>query len=175
MKRSKLNRRLAAAAWQPLQPATVIPLTEAQIETRLADPSYLSHRGDLTDDQLRGFFRELAKDEVWKNNRYQVNVRRGQALDNAPTITHLSIKRLDKQPIHDWRDLQRIKNQLVGPECEAIELYPAESRVVDLANQFHLWVFNDPGYRIPFGFDGGRHVDSRSGHGAVQRPREAAQ
>jgi hypothetical protein len=37
--------------------------------------------------------------------------------------------------VHDWRDLQRIKNQLVGPECEAVELYPAESRKVDTANQ----------------------------------------
>src|SRR5262245_53475080 len=40
----------------------------------------------------------------------------------------LSIKRIDKNPIHDWRVLQAIKNALLGEECEAVELYPAESR-----------------------------------------------
>lgn len=51
-----------------------------------------------------------------------------------------------------WRDLQEIKNELVGPEHEAIEIYPAESKRVDSANQYHLWVFKDPTYRIPIGF-----------------------
>lgn len=63
---------------------------------------------------------------------------------------HLSIKRNDREPIREWRDLQRIKNELCGPEAEAVELFPAESRLTDEANQFHLWVFNR-GYRFPFG------------------------
>lgn len=54
--------------------------------------------------------------------------------------------------MHDWRDLQAIKNELVGPEHEAIELYPAESRLVDTANQYHLWVLKDPSQRIPVGW-----------------------
>jgi hypothetical protein len=29
---------------------------------------------------------------------------------------------------------------LAGPEYEAIELYPAEDRVVDRVNQYHLYV-----------------------------------
>lgn len=41
---------------------------------------------------------------------------------------------------HDWREFQRIKNELCGPEREAVELYPAESRLVDTANEYHLWV-----------------------------------
>jgi len=107
------------------------------------------------------------EDEIWLNNIYQVNVR--QISDG---MKHLSIKRRDKMVIHDWRELQRIKNEIVGPECEAIEVYPAESRLVDTANQFHLWAFTDSTYRIPIGFNSGRMVmDNGDGpEGSKQRP-----
>ena len=67
----------------------------------------------------------------------------------------LSIKRNDRLPIHDWRDLQEIKNMIIGPEYEAVELYPAEDRVVDEANQFHLFVMGDPLFRWDFGYSEG--------------------
>jgi hypothetical protein len=63
----------------------------------------------------------------------------------------LSIRDMDNSARHDWRDLQRIKNELVGPDYEACELYPAEDRLVDTANQFYLWVI-PRGERFPFGF-----------------------
>jgi len=53
-------------------------------------------------------------------------------------MLHLSIKRLDKHPVRDWRHFQRIKNELIGEENEAVELYPAQSRLVDTTNQYHL-------------------------------------
>jgi len=83
---------------------------------------------------------------------------------------HLSIRRNDRRAIHDWRHLQRIKNEIVGPECEAAELYPAESRLVDGANQFHLWCF-EPSYRFPFGFERRDVLDANENPvpGAVQR------
>ena len=62
------------------------------------------------------------------------------------------IKRRDKAPVHDWRDLQVIKNLIVGPEHEGFEIYPAESRLVDTANQYHVFVFLDPKVRLPVGF-----------------------
>lgn len=64
----------------------------------------------------------------------------------------LSIKRVDRQVIHDWREFQKIKNALVGDECEGFEIYPAESRLVDTSNQFHLWVFKSPKVSIPVGW-----------------------
>jgi hypothetical protein len=75
-----------------------------------------------------------------------------------PGVIWLSIKRNDKTPCRSWRDFQDIKNQLVGPENEAIEIFPAESRLIDTSNQYHLWAFSDPNYRLPFGFDSGRTV-----------------
>lgn len=85
------------------------------------------------------------------NNRYDVGVYRGGEPDGPlGQWIHLSIKDHDRSARHDWRDLQRIKNELVGPECDAIEIYPAESRLVDAANQYHLFVFLEA--KIPLGF-----------------------
>jgi hypothetical protein len=96
--------------------------------------------------------------------------------ESAGPITWLSIKRNDRAPIHDWRELQRIKNELCGPDREAIEIYPAEDRKVDTSNQFHLWVF-PKGLRIPIGYDERLVLGEEMSHHpdpniakAVQRP-----
>lgn len=84
---------------------------------------------------------------------------------------HLSIKRNDREPVTDWRHKQAIKDQLVGHECEAVELYPATSRLVDCANQFHLWCCPDPTWRFPLGFTSGLtgSADDAAKWGARQR------
>ncbi|MEI9893701.1 MAG: hypothetical protein WDN28_07320 [Chthoniobacter sp.] len=84
---------------------------------------------------------------TFANDIYRVKVRR------FPPIVHLDLSRHDGQPVTSWRDLQQIKNQLVGPECEGVELFPAESRLVDTAHQYHLWVVEDAKFRFPFGYD----------------------
>jgi len=68
-----------------------------------------------------------------------------------PPVIHLSIKAHDKRCVHDWRDMQRIKNEIVGVESEAMELYPAESRLMDEANQFHLFCLHPAVGPLPFG------------------------
>jgi hypothetical protein len=105
--------------------------------------------------------------EIWKNDIYQVSIRRNKIQD-WPDIIHLSIKRIDKETIHDWRELQEIKNLLVGPEAEAVELYPAESRLVDSANQYHLWCIEAPN-KFPFGFHGVRLVSNGNIANSKQR------
>jgi hypothetical protein len=110
---------------------------------------------------------------LWRNDAYQVEVDTNPSVHSAwPKTVHLSIKRVDREPIHDWRELQEIKNALVGPEVEAMELYPAESRVVDTANQYHLWAIVEPGARFPVGFEQGSRVgaDDAARVGARQRP-----
>ena len=109
----------------------------------------------------------IHSDEVcFRNSRYQV-IARGANTPSGPMV-HLSIKRLDKKPIRDWRDLQRIKNELVGPEVEAVEVFPRESHLVDTSNQFHLWCF--PEATFPFTFQEGRILTEDSIDGSVQRP-----
>jgi hypothetical protein len=85
------------------------------------------------------------------NNHYQVILQPQIAAQPFGMVIWLSIKRQDRRAIHDWRDLQRIKNELVGPEVEAVELYPSESRLVDTSNQYHLWCFVN-GLKLPFGY-----------------------
>jgi hypothetical protein len=130
----------------------------------------LAEDHDLSKTRAKKFLRDMKNDEIWTNNIYQVNVRRrtGQGYFDGSNevyngfpkengeVAWLSIKRLDKEPIHDWRDLQQIKNEVVGEEAEAIEIYPAESRKMDVANQYHLFAFTTP---IPIGFVG-RAVES---------------
>ena len=89
-------------------------------------------------------------EQFFVNSLYQVNLRRHPS--PLGDVIHLSIKRHDKAPVRDWRDMQEIKNQLVGPENEGLEIYPAESRLVDCATQRHLWCFVDPSFRIPLGW-----------------------
>lgn len=117
---------------------------------------------------------------IYLNSRYQVALRRihdHPLAEGLGVCVHLSIKRLDKAWIHDWRDLQRIKSELLGPEVEAVELYPAESRLVDEANQYHLWAYPDmpAGTFLPIGWHGPRQVATPAEAaelGARQRPLE---
>lgn len=105
--------------------------------------------------------------ELWVNSRYHVFVRFIKHPD-VGELTHLSIKHNDKSCPRDWRELQRIKNELCGDEREALEIYPAESRLVDMSNQFHLWVM-PAGKRIPFGFFDGRLVTDTPAPNGKQR------
>jgi hypothetical protein len=88
---------------------------------------------------------------VLKNNVYTVHISGCDVKPPMGPVAWLSIKRNDKQVIRDWRELQRIKNLIMGEEIEAVEIFPAESRLQDTANQYHLWCFA-PGYQLPFGY-----------------------
>jgi hypothetical protein len=120
--------RTTPRPWRPMQPDRF-------------DPDPAAHAQRLA---------ALGADELWTNDRYQAVVRR---VGRTPVgfLVELSITRRDKAPIHDWRDLQRVKNDIMGPEVEAVELYPAESRLVDTANQYALFCL-PKGRRFPFGF-----------------------
>ena len=49
-----------------------------------------------------------------------------------------------------WAEKQEIKNELFGENRVAVEVYPTTDRLVDVADIYHLWVF-DKKYRLPFG------------------------
>lgn len=114
--------------------------------------------------QLGGPFRTPAGevwDEVWISGTFEVYVR---ALEDG--WLHLSIKRRDRKPIRGWRVLQTVKNAVAGPEREALELYPAESRHMDTSNQYHLWVI-PRGERFPLGYHGRCVVDGTGKRNAL--------
>lgn len=98
-------------------------------------------------------------DEQWANDVYHVTLRRKKdvVFGTGGRMIQLGISSHDGTARHDWRDFQAIKNQLAGPECEAFELYPAESRLLDPSNYYALWCFPDL-KRIKVGVVEGRRV-----------------
>lgn len=95
---------------------------------------------------VEGAIQRSAFMTCYENNLYHVKV-----AASRPFI-HLNVHRRDGTPCKQWRHFQQIKNELVGPEFEAVELYPAESRLVDTGHEYHLWVYAESSFRFPFGF-----------------------
>lgn len=127
-----------------------------------------AHEG-VTFNKMKKHFRQQDKEaNIFINDTYQVDMRSVDPVPGWPEITWLSIKRLDRAPVGEerFRDFQQIKNMLCGDEAEAIEIYPAESRLVDTCNQYHLWVIDG---RFPIGFSA-RVVSYVGVGGAVQKP-----
>lgn len=151
---SKIAKRVQAVKrWQPLQKASLTPIEPGFVYEimRLTGASY--------DKVMRDLKHEEEHCEYWINDIYQVEIERKEEEKAA----RINIRRRDGKPIYrDWRHFQAIKNQLIGEECEAVELYPAESRKVDSSNKYHLWCSLDPTYRFPFGYNY-RDVTSVSG------------
>jgi hypothetical protein len=63
-------------------------------------------------------------------------------------MTHLWVRRHDGRPVL-WAEMQRVKNELVGPERVGVEVFPAETNLVDVAPMYHLWIYPE-GYQLPF-------------------------
>jgi hypothetical protein len=110
--------------------------------------------GNLSEDQAKQQIAWMKSQAVYVNNLYQVNIE-----FMAEQGAHLMIRRIDRQPIHNWSHFQQIKNELLGPECEAIEIYPKVSRLVDDKNHYHLWGYRTPDKQFPFGIEGRKDDD----------------
>jgi hypothetical protein len=76
---------------------------------------------------------------VWQNNKYIVQVFHGVERKGKKYIKAM-VRRSDSQPILSWTDLFRIKNELFGEECEAIQFLPKKSELTDVANLYWIWV-----------------------------------
>jgi hypothetical protein len=74
----------------------------------------------------------------------------GSALHDK--VYWLDISRKDGSTDVSWADMQSIKNELIGKENEGFQIYPPESRLVDLGNHYHMWVFRKPEDSLGFGF-----------------------
>lgn len=90
---------------------------------------------------------------AWTNNVYSVQLY--LCVSEWGPIDHLMIKRHDDAASRSWADMQRIKNELFGPERVAVEVYPPVSELVDQANMYHLWIL-PVGFRLPFRLEGSK-------------------
>ena len=74
-------------------------------------------------------------EKIHKFNRYTVTEK-----EIGGGWIWLSIKYTAKKATPSWRELQTIKNNIVGENRQAIEIYPAEDQIIDTQNNYHLWV-----------------------------------
>ena len=111
---------------------------------------------------------KLAEDVIgYHNDVYEVTLRRyktGWPLDGGKWAA-IGISSKDGAPRHDWRDFQQIKNDLVGADWEAVELYPDISRLIDPSNYYILWCAP----KIPLGIYSGRIIQTPETCVAPQR------
>ncbi len=77
--------------------------------------------------------------EEWVSKYYQVLVRRKPG--RGAQCISLMITNADQSARRDWREFQRIKNEIVGEDWVGYEIYPPESKAVDPSNAFFLWCY----------------------------------
>lgn len=91
----------------------------------------------------------------WLNNRY--SVQRSVFVCDWGEVDHLWIRRHDGDAPRSWPDLQRIKDDLLGANRVAVEVFPAAAEVIDQAPMAHLW--SPPaGFTLPFWLVGAKHA-----------------
>lgn len=85
----------------------------------------------------------------WQNNIYAVW--HTTVATEWGVVDHLWVRRHDSEPVRSWKDMQRLKREVLmsGAERFAVEVYPPDAEVVDSANMYHLWVM-PIGFRLPF-------------------------
>lgn len=85
---------------------------------------------------------------VWRSRDYLVQ----QYDAPEPVLCRLSINRtgLNGNRWADgigWEDLQSIKREIGYGDHDAVEVYPNQADIVNVANMRHLWVMREP---VPF-------------------------
>ena len=114
----------------------------------------------ITMGLIKKLLTEILNEEVWANNLYECNVRKIPDAKLKNDIIHLSIKNYDRNTDIPWQHKQWIKNEVLGREYEGLELFPAESRMINTANQYHIWCL-PKGIVVPIGWFEGRVVSNQ--------------
>ena len=83
--------------------------------------------------------------EVWLSNKYLV-----QLYDEGNGVKRMSVNRTVLNREGQWRDnltwdeLQEIKRQIGQGDSFAVEVYPGDKDIVNIANMRHLWITPEP-------------------------------
>ena len=83
--------------------------------------------------------------EVWRSRSFLVQIfseKTGERL----TVCRTVVKDDDWVSDISWDDLQRLKRECGRGNRDAVEVYPADSDLVNAANMRHLWLIGD----LPF-------------------------
>lgn len=98
-------------------------------------------------------------DRCWTDDKREYDVCSRLIKTEWGTVEHVTIQRIhsddevartDGERDIPWAEKQAIKDEIFGKNRVAIEVFPSADRMVDLADVYHLWVFEE-GFRLPFG------------------------
>jgi len=89
--------------------------------------------------------REPGMVALWRSNRFlvQVYVENNGVVRLSVCRTEINNRGQWQENIA-WEELQEIKNQCGYEHFDAVEVYPRQKDVVNVANMRHLWVFDEP-------------------------------
>jgi hypothetical protein len=59
--------------------------------------------------------------------------------DAGGGVRHYSVSSLSQRR-PSWWEMQRIKDEIAGPDKTAVEVYPPRAEIVDDADMYHFWV-----------------------------------
>ena len=137
----------ALPAWTSFESVRLTPPTDEQRAARV--------RAVVPDakDWLSSSKAHMEAAAAFANSRYCVLIREVLAGRRCPAHWHMMIQRRDGEAPgpERYRDFMRIRDELVGPEHEAVEVYPARSSETDVANVYHLWVLKSEADTFPVG------------------------
>ncbi|MCC6776693.1 MAG: hypothetical protein IT537_08665 [Hyphomicrobiales bacterium] len=125
--------------WSSWKRASAPQMAAAYAETDRAVPG------------VRGWAREIHT--VWTNGWACVMVRTIERTSLGIFVDHVAFRTALNAEL-GWKEKQRIKDELFGPDRMAIEVFPRTADLIDAADMYHLWVF-PPGFRFDFGLQGG--------------------
>jgi hypothetical protein len=85
--------------------------------------------------------------EVWTNKDFLVQINK-EASGIRITINKLKHKVIKGEPIWDdgisWDQIQEIKSLVGYGDKWAVECFPPDQEVVNVANMRHIWILNNP-------------------------------
>jgi len=87
--------------------------------------------------------------EVWRSREFLVQVYSAQAGAIRASVNRTSID-FESGRWEDgisWEDLQRVKREIGRGHLDAVEVFPADRDIVNVANMRHLFILDDP---LPF-------------------------
>jgi hypothetical protein len=78
---------------------------------------------------------------AYRNNRYTVMIYDNKETTHGPATQVLIQNHTDTPIIKHWSEIQRIKNEIFGPEVMAIEYFPPESELINQHNIYWIFIF----------------------------------
>jgi hypothetical protein len=105
--------------------------------------------------------RTRSPSQVWRNNKYLVT-----QWECSPYLRLSICRTMIDEHGHwladiGWEDMQAIKSSLGFGDRLAVEIFPRDDDVVNVANMRHLWIFPN-GEVLPFGWGVGLTGDVRT-------------